>query len=543
MERPDVGYVPTIPASIRRAAQQFGDHDFIVMPDRRMTYAQADAASQRVAKELLAAGMGKGTRVGVLDTFSTEWIVAWLAIARIGALLIPFGSTFRPAELRRALRHADVHTLLVPPTVLGKDMQEFVEEAVPGLAGSGAAPLFLPEFPFLRDIRIWGPSDRAWAGGISLAVEDEPSAAASAVSDALLRNAEAEVTPADLMVVIYTSGATSDPKGVVHTHGGQVRHGYNLAHNFATPVSPDERTFCALPFFWIGGLSFIVMSTLYRGATVMCVEKFEASAALDLIERERATKVAGWAPTMAALMQHPTFPDRDLSSVAMFAPREGPPVDLELRHGSLGMTETSGPHTAGPPEEIDRVLPESSRGSFGRALPGVQHRIVDPETGEVLGEGEVGEICVRGYSLLDGMYKREHADVFDDDGWYHTGDQGSLRAGLLFFTGRLGEMIKTGGANVTPREVEVALEAYPEVELALVVGLPDDERGQLVTAVLVPAPGAAIDVDEIAARLRKEISGFKVPRRFVLMTRDEVPWLPTAKPDKRTLVARLSTAS
>ena len=147
---------------------------------------------------------------------------------------------------------------------------------------------------------------------------------------------------------------------------------------------------------------------------------------------------------------------------------------------------------------------------------------------------------MRGYNVTDGLYKRERADVFDDDGWYHTGDQGSLREGLLFFTGRLGEMIKTGGANVTPREVEVALEAYPEVELALVVGLPDDERGQLVTAVLVPAPGAAIDVDEIAARLRKEISGFKVPRRFVLMTRDEVPWLPTAKPDKRTLIARLS---
>jgi acyl-CoA synthetase (AMP-forming)/AMP-acid ligase II len=140
------------------------------------------------------------------------------------------------------------------------------------------------------------------------------------------------------------------------------------------------------------------------------------------------------------------------------------------------------------------------------------------------------------------MYKRERADVFDADGWYHTGDQGSFRDGLLFFTGRLGDMIKSGGANVTPREVEVALEAYPEVELALVVGLPDAERGQLVTAVLVPAPGAAVDVDEIRARLRKELSGFKVPRRFVLMTRDEVPWLPTAKPDKRKLVELLQSA-
>jgi acyl-CoA synthetase (AMP-forming)/AMP-acid ligase II len=539
MERPDVGYLPTIPASIRRAAQEFGDHDFIVMPDRRMTYAQADAASQRVAKELLASGIGKGTRVGLLDTFSTEWIVAWLAVARIGALLIPFGSTLRPPELRRALRHADAHTLIVPPTMLGKDMHEFVEEAVPGLADSGPSPLFLDEFPFLRDIRISRPSDRAWASSLALGVDDDPSAAGRAVSDALLLGAEEEVFPSDLMVVVYTSGATSDPKGVVHTHGSQVRHGYNLAYNFASPTGPDDRTFCTLPFYWAGGLSFVLMGTLHQGATVLCVEKFEAGTALDLIERERATKVAAWAPTIAGLMQHPTFADRDLSSVAMFAPRDGPPVDQELRHGSLGMTETSGPHTAGPPEEAARVLPESLRGSFGRPLPGLQHQAVDPDTGAHLGEGEAGEICVRGYSVMDGMYKRERADVFDDDGWYHTGDQGSFRDGLLFFTGRLGEMIKTGGANVTPREVEVALEAYPEIELALVVGLPDPERGQLVTAVLVPAPGAAIDVDEIRARLRKEISGFKVPRRFVLMARDEVPWLPTAKPDKRTLVGLL----
>src|SRR2546430_465645 len=163
MERPDPGYLATIPASIRRAAATFGDREFIVMPDRRLTYAEADVASQRVARELLAVGAGKGTRVGVLDTFSTEWIVAWLAMSRIGALFVPFGSTLRPAELRRALRHADVHTMIVPPVMLGKDMHEFVEEAVPGLVGHGPGPLFLHDFPFLRSIRVAGPTDRAWA--------------------------------------------------------------------------------------------------------------------------------------------------------------------------------------------------------------------------------------------------------------------------------------------------------------------------------------------------------------------------------------------
>src|SRR5262249_49702401 len=148
--------------------------------------------------------------------------------------------------------------------------------------------------------------------------------------------------------------------------------------------------------------------------------------------------------------------------------------------------ETSGPHTAARRQDNATDLPEHVRGSFGPPVPGMHHKIVDPETGHELAEGVEGEICVRGASLMDGLYKKERSQAFDEDGWYHTGDRGFLRDGFLFFTGRLTEMIKTSGANVAPREVEIALEGMPGVQAAFVVGLPDEERGELVACVVCP---------------------------------------------------------
>jgi acyl-CoA synthetase (AMP-forming)/AMP-acid ligase II len=173
----------------------------------------------------------------------------------------------------------------------------------------------------------------------------------------------------------------------------------------------------------------------------------------------------------------------------------------------------------------------------------VHHKIVDPQTGTTLPDGEPGELCVRGYNVLDGMYKRERHEVFDDDGWYHTSDGGTFRQGCLIFNGRLGEMIKTAGANVSPREVELALEELPEIELAQVVGLPDEQRGELVAAVLVPATDGVLDVDEIAARLHERVASYKVPRLFAVTTRDELPFLPSTKVDRRELVRQLSTGA
>ena len=536
---PNPGYRPTLPAALARAAAEFGDREFIVTPTHVMTYAEADAASRRVARQLLADSIGKGTHVGLVDTFGTDWVVGLLAISRIGALAMLFPSTYRQYELQRGLRHGDVHALIVPPTILGRDVLETVEGVAPGIAESDETTLFLDDLPFLRHVYVNGRTDRRWARRTSLAITAPDDFSPALVSEPLLQAAEDAVHPSDPMVVVFTSGATSDPKAVIHTHGAQIRHGWNLARNFGSGISPDERVFCALPFFWIGGLTYQLMGALSVGSAVLCIERFEPTAALDLMESQHATRMVGWGSQISAVRDDPSFAGRDLSSMPMFAPRSGAAADPELRHTSLGMTETGGPHTACPPDEAARILPESMRGSFGRAVPGVEHKIVDPDTGAELGDGEVGELCVRGYNVMAGMYKRERREVFDADGWYHTGDRCVFRDGYLFYLGRLTEMIKSAGANVSPREVEVALESVPGVQTAIVVGLPDDERGEIVAAAVIPSPGAALDAPSVIEQVSQLVSGYKAPRVVRVLAHDDVPWLPTGKPDKQSLVGLL----
>jgi acyl-CoA synthetase (AMP-forming)/AMP-acid ligase II len=202
------------------------------------------------------------------------------------------------------------------------------------------------------------------------------------------------------------------------------------------------------------------------------------------------------------------------------------------------MTEMCSVHTSWDQYE---PLPESRRGAFGKTLPGIEHKVVDPETGEELPAGEDGELWARGYSLMQGLYGREREEVFEPDGWYRTGDAGHFDAdGWFFFTGRLGDMVKTpGGANVTPAEVEAALMAYPDVSEAYVTGIPAD-GGQLVVGAVVPRTGEALDGDELRARLRADLSAYKVPKHLWVCAKSDLPFLQSGKIEKRELAAMLA---
>jgi acyl-CoA synthetase (AMP-forming)/AMP-acid ligase II len=518
-------YEPTMAAAVRRAAVRFGDREFIVMPDRRMTYRQAEASSRRVARQLLAAGVVKGTRVGFMLPYGADWVVAWLAITRIGALCMPFSTSYKPPELRAALRHGDTSVLLVPSTLFGDDCHAFLEEVIPGLSEVGDGPLLIDTVPFLRSIYVCGDVERPWARPLNLDFRDDL-VCGKLVSETLLEAVEAEVTPADAMMTIFTSGATSEPKAVVHTHGNFLRHGANMA-SFEDQTC-DTRTFCAMPFFWIGGVGLVLNMALAVGSTVLCIERFEADAVLDLMETEHATFFDGWSWHAARLRDHITATGRDLSRIPALAPRGN--EDPDLQHNQLGMTETVGPHST-PGPEARRVLPEELRGSFGLQVPFVEHRIADLDSNATLDDGQEGEICVRGYSLMHGLYKRERHEILDDDGWYHTGDVGYLREGCVFYRGRISDVIKTSGTNVTPREVQSTFEAFPEVSFALVTGLPDAARGEVVAAALVLKPGIEIDPAHLMERADKELSSYKLPRKLLVLDADEVPFLPTGKPD------------
>ena len=207
------------------------------------------------------------------------------------------------------------------------------------------------------------------------------------------------------------------------------------------------------------------------------------------------------------------------------------------------MTESCGPHLTQPHPTYGMDVPDHLRGSLGIAGPHFDHKIVDSDGVAIAGDGEgEGELCLRGYATLAGMYKRERHEVFDDDGYYHTGDRVRLEDQLYFFTGRVTEMIKTQGANVAPPEVEQILESHSGVKFAFVVGIPDDQREEQVAAVVVAVAHATIDVEELRAMARAELSAYKVPRTILVMEEEDVPWLATGKPDKRAMKDQLIAA-
>jgi acyl-CoA synthetase (AMP-forming)/AMP-acid ligase II len=526
-----------MPASIPellRLRRAEADGEFLVTDHERLTFSEADSASLELADALLASGVGKGTRVGILFPNCAQWLISWLAAARIGALTVPL-STFAPgAELARLLRHNDVQVLLMGQSIAGRDLVERIEDALPGLT-DGCAEITEPAAPYLRRVHVWPECERAWAS-------PWPRRAESAAP--LASSAEDEVRPADELVVVTTSGTTALPKSVVHAHGSLVRHAYILAHHRG--INSTDRIYSPMPFFWVGGLTMVVLQALSTGAAILAQDVFEAGSTLALLERERATFISCWAQASQAMADHPDFAKRDLSSVRGGTMMQALPLDRRPREPDLipnllGMTETGGPHTM--VEVPDTPLPPELRGSFGIPLPGVvQHRIVDPASGVEAPAGQEGEIQVRGQIVMNGIYKQERHEVFGPDGWYGTGDRGWFDdAGHLHFTGRASTLIKTAGSNVSPAEVESVLDSMPEVLHSFVVGLPHPVRGQVVGAAVVPAHRAQLSSEAVAAHARANLSGFKVPTVIEVLAESELPMLPTGKLDRQGLVGLLTT--
>lgn len=496
--------------------------------DDVLSYADAAERSRRWAKGLIAMGAGKGSHVGLLLPNGSAFVISWLAAASIGAVTVPLSTFSTASELRGLLHDASVHILVATRSFRGRDFVARLEEAVPGATAVDEAVIMAPEAPTL--CRLILDTDQ-------LEVEGE------AVSDEVLDAMSSAVQPADRMVIVHTSGSTSKPKGVIHQHGSLIRHLGVL--NDLRHYSPDEVLFSNSPFFWIGGLAYSLLGTLVAGATLVCSNAIEASDTLDLIERTRPTMVNGFAAAVAHLAKDASFPARDLSSIRRgnlwpIMPADVRPADPELRHNMLGMTETGSVCLASE-DETDQ--PESRRGSFGRPVPGLEARIVDPDTGQECGTGELGELWLRGQALMEGYYGRERHETFTPDGWFRTGDLFHTdEDGFLYFTGRHGDMIKTAGANVAPREVEAAIADVTGMT-AHVIGLDDAERGQIVVAaVRVPQDQVAPNPDDLRTQLRTRLSAYKVPRAYLFLGDDEIPMLSSGKLDATALKGRFADA-
>ena len=502
---------PTVAEVLRHQARMRGNHPLLVCDRDRISYAEAAHRSAELARGLIALGAGKGTHVGLLYPNGSEFVIGMLAAARIGAVVVPFSTFATARELREQLVHGDVEILLSAASFRSHDYVARLAEVLAVPEFDSSERLFVPAVPQLRRVAV----NREHVDQLG-----------ETFDAALLEALEDDVEGSDPLAIIYTSGSTSTPKGVVHTHAALLGHQQNL--NKIRGLSADDKLFCNSPFFWVGGFAFGLLATLVAGSTLICSNATDAVDTLDLLEAEKPTMTNGFAAGIAHLAADPSFAARDLSSLQrgnlypIMAPAARP-SDPELRHNMLGLTE-AGSVVLISGDESDQ--PETRRGSFGKPAPGFQTKIVNPDS-----DG-VGELLIRGPFVMQGYHRRSREECFDADGWFHTGDL--VRTdddGFVYFVGRLSATIKTAGANVSAAEVEKAIAKVAGTE-AYVVGVPDAERGELVAAVLV---SPALDESALRQRLKDELSSYKIPRRFLSLSRAEVPLLSSGKVDTRQL--------
>jgi acyl-CoA synthetase (AMP-forming)/AMP-acid ligase II len=547
-------HLPTVAALLRHACDHHRDNLAVATPDARLTYDELDRRSARMAALLVARGVVKGTKVGILLPNGADWVVTWAAVTRIGGVAVPVNTFSTTPEMATMLRHADVQVLVMCRSFGHHDYVEQLTAIAPELERASAAEsLLLRSLPQLRHVLLWGDGDGDGEGGGENGGEspdgrvawtepivDLPAPVGNLASVVLAM--EDDVVPADPMLITYTSGSTGEPKGVVHGHGPLLRHGRNLAA--MSGIGPDDRIWTPMPLFWVGGFAFTLLRALSVGAAFVTQDRMDAGVALELLARERVSCVSAWPAIGATLTAHPEYERTDLSALRLGTFYEGRvrdsrPVDPGLCVTSLGMSETAGPHTFWTAEE-DRIgSPEQFRGAFGHQIPGMSHRIVDADGNDVA-EGVEGQVLVRGYSLMLGLHKRERHEVFDPDGWYRTDDRGYFDGGWFFFTGRNSDLIKTKGANVAPSEVEPALVGLDGVRSAFVFGVDHDVDGQQVVALVVVDDHATehrVTPEALVPQLRELLSSYKVPSRIFAIEADEVPYLTSQKPDRRALAA------
>jgi len=506
----------TIAGFLEDVVERHGDRTALCAGGRTLSYAELGRESRSLARGLVAAGVVKGARVALLLGNGIEWAQAYFAVGLVGGVLVPVNTFATPDELDHILRHSDASLLLLQPRLEKHRYRDELYERHPALR-SKAGQVRCVELPQLRRI---------------VSVEDCPDlqALGDDVSDELLDELAAQVSPSDDCLVIYTSGTTALPKGVLHSQQAPVIQSWRFAELMA--LEPDDRVQSAQPFFWTAGIAMSLGSSLAAGACLWLDEVFDPASVLETVERERITTLHAWPHQEKALAEHPDAARRDLSSLrrirasSPLAARAGIEKDEWGMDASYGLSETFTLVSALP-----ATAPvEERQACHGRALPGMELRIVDPESGAELPPGASGEIAVRGATLMRGYHKVDPGLVFDAEGWLRTQDGGSLDVeGRLHWTGRLSNLVKTGGANVSPLEIESALAAHPKLRAALAVGVPHPTLGEALVLCAVAADGAEPDEAEVREFLRAKLAAYKIPRRVLFFGADELSFTGTQK--------------
>jgi len=506
----------------------------------QISYAALQARVDGLARALLAEGVMRGDRVAVLLPNRPEWVVAALAIAKIGGIVSAISTFSTARELGWTLEHSQAVALITVSAFRGRVYLDALHELCPELARSVPGALRSERLPSLRTVvSMDGPR----VDGVFQ--PKEFLARGAGMGTAALQERQRSVSPSDVCYILYTSGSTALPKGVTLAHGGVIENGFNIGER--QHLTSGDRLWLAVPLFWSFGSANALPAILTHGGCAVLQESFEPGEALELLERERCTVYYGMANMARAMLEHPDRRRRRLDSM-----RTGLTIglaeDIEMTMDAVGAREICNVYgsteTYGNCAVTDAHDPLAVRlTTQGLPLPGMDIRVADPETRRLLPVGEVGELCVAGH-VTPGYFRAPDLDaaVFDSEGYFHTGDLGLVGDdGRVRFRGRLKEMIKTGGINVAPLEVEGVLLQHPDVKQAYVVGIPDRDKDEVVVAALELHEAAAADAGAIVAFCRERLASYKVPTRLVFRKAEEFPRTPTGKIHKPGLREELAT--
>jgi fatty-acyl-CoA synthase len=528
-DEPGLGAL-TLPGFLREVTQTYGEREAVVWRTAdgvtRWTYAQLWERAMDVARALRRWGLGKDARVGVLMTNRPEWLAAVFGTALAGGVAVTLSTFSTPSELDYLIRASAVSVLLLERRVLKKDFAAILAELEPAIGTSRLDVLESAKYPFLRRLALVGesaPGIKTWDELLACG-HDEPRKMVEASAAAVL--------PSDPAVLFFSSGSTSKPKGILSAHRGVCIQLWRFRRMYGFSPGDHVRGWTANGFFWSGNFTMVLGSTLASGGTLVLQSTFDAAEALDLIEAERVNFPFAWPHQWAQLQGAPNWDRVDLSSVK-FADfktpiAHHPTVSAEWYEPghAYGNTETFTLTTGYPAN----TPPEVHADSFGVALPGVTLKITDPLTGGIVARGETGEISVKGPTLMLGYIGTPLDETLDPEGFFPTGDGGYLDdAGRLYWQGRLTDIIKTGGANVSPREVDEALIAHSGIKVAQTVGVPHQTLGEVVVSCVVPHDEVILDAEQLLAFLRQRLASYKVPRHVLFFGEDEVALTGNAK--------------
>jgi fatty-acyl-CoA synthase len=474
-----------------------------------------------------------------LVTNRTGWIIAAFAAAKIGAILTAISTFSTPRELAWMLEHSGAVALVTIDSFRGRGFLGALYSLCPELDGAAPGALSSARLPALHTVIAL--DGRPSAGVFSL---PEFLARGASVDTATLAAAQQAVAASDICYILYTSGSTAAPKGVTLAHGPLIANGFDIGERQHLRVT--DRLWLAVPLFWSFGSANALPAIVTHGGCIVLQEIFEAGEALALIERERCSVYYGMGNMARALLEHEDHPRRPLGAMRTGL-TIGPPEDIAMTIEALGAAELCNVYgsteTYGNCAVTDGKDPLPLRlHSQGEPLPGMIIRTVDLVTRRALPAGEIGELAVHGY-ITPGYFRAPEldADAFDRDGYFLTGDLGSIEAdGRVRFRGRLKEMIKTGGINVAPLEIEQVLLQHPDTVQAHVVGVPDQSKGEIVAAVIELRAGAIADTTSILASCRERLASYKVPVRLVIRSAAEFPRTPTGKIHKPRLRQELA---